>query len=1184
MRLPVAALILLIATALLLACPSCGGRKGPAPTVGATTHGMPPPTGAAGPLLPPELQSQVDSVKAPPGVDADMFGALSRRLAKALARQLEPGKSVLRPPEGDVNIVPSLVFEDDGAGGVQLVWSYYCVGDYDQSGAVAVADLTPLAVHFGARVGEGDPHAPVVDGDGNGAVGISDITPIAVNFGVTCDGYSVKMADSADGHFDEEIGVMPRSEGLDASQGRMRFEYPLVPQAGKWYRVVPLDADGAEGVPSEPVQYEGPGGAPHIVSVSPQTGTPGAVVTFSAEVTGVKPMSFIWGFGDGAVPQVSYDENPQVTLTGAGEYLCSVQAENGFGSDTYGFTLRIGDPPEVTGVEPTSGVAGTEVTFDVTYTGEATYYDWDFGGGAMPDESDLESPTVTLTGAGDYDASVVVGNDFGEDLYTFTLSVVASGGEPDIVSVAPLSGLTGTQVAFTATVNGTPPFEYSWDFGSGANPAVSNQSSPVVTLLAPGEYPCGLNVVNAFGSDDFPFTLQVLGGGEPPVIINAGPKEGHANDEVTFSAVVQGTPPFTYAWDFDGGATPSTSSEEAPVATLSATTGDYSCSLTVSNEGGSDEFLFTLTVKPQGDYDEVEPNDTKEIANPLPDFPIDGWYCHLEKDVDDDDFFSFEAEFGDQLDVTMTLDSDACDRDMELWNSDEEVLAYSRGTSDSEHFTYTFGASGTYYLRCYVWSSGSGGGDYWVDITSTPTFIDEVEDNDTIGQANSLSFPLADFNASLGPGGYDGDDVDYFAISADTDDFLDFTLTQESTGYNIDLELLDASETVLETSDGTGTTESITYTFAAGGTYYLRCFTVSGAGLYTLAGYLGPSPYWQTITVDDSTSDNLGSYSSLVVTGGNPGIFYKDDSNSDVFFAYCSTADGLGSWSVYPVDVTSESVGSWLNGAAVNGKPAAAYTGNPGTNITFAMCSSADGSGTWYTSEVDPDGIDDPCVWEIDGRPALSFRHDGDPTDYPAFAINSSADGNGSWTRYAIDQDPGGCYYTGLTALANGNPIVSYYAVTAGEIRVSRCSNSDGSGVWTASLVDEEGSGETGIAIVDGRPAVVYERDGALWFAINSAADGSGNWDAKYEVAAVGSPGYKSLMVVDGKPAVAFSTSSDLYYALNTAADGSGVWSVTKVVLGARLGSNHGLNLVTGKPAVSFQDNLDDWIGFAMME
>ena len=125
-----------------------------------------------------------------------------------------------------------------------------------------MADLTPLAVHFGARVGEGDPYAPVVDGDGNGAVGISDITPIAVNFGVTCDGYSVKMADSADGHFDDEIGVMPRSEGLDASQGRMRFEYPLVPQAGKWYRVVPLDADGAEGVPSVPVQYEGPGGAP----------------------------------------------------------------------------------------------------------------------------------------------------------------------------------------------------------------------------------------------------------------------------------------------------------------------------------------------------------------------------------------------------------------------------------------------------------------------------------------------------------------------------------------------------------------------------------------------------------------------------------------------------------------------------------------------------------------------------------------------------------------------------------------------------------------------------------------------------------------------------------------------------------------------------------------------------------
>jgi hypothetical protein len=91
-----------------------------------------------------------------------------------------------------------------------------------------------------------------------------------------------------------------------------------------------------------------------------------------------------------------------------------------------------------------------------------------------------------------------------------------SGVAPQITSVTPLAGDSGTQASFTATVAGDGPFEYSWNFGGGAAPDASAEVSPTVTLANGGTlaqpvraYPASLTVTTPFGSANYPFTLNV---------------------------------------------------------------------------------------------------------------------------------------------------------------------------------------------------------------------------------------------------------------------------------------------------------------------------------------------------------------------------------------------------------------------------------------------------------------------------------------------------------------------------------------------------------------------------------------------------------------------------------------------------------------------------------------------------
>ncbi len=80
-----------------------------------------------------------------------------------------------------------------------------------------------------------------------------------------------------------------------------------------------------------------------------------------------------------------------------------------------------------------------------------------------------------------------------------------------------------------------------------------------------------------------------------PRLTSVSPTSGTAGSVVVFSAVVSGTPPLGYVWDFGGAATPNTSPLVSPQVTLGSPEA-YACSLTVTNDYGEASFPFEFTV------------------------------------------------------------------------------------------------------------------------------------------------------------------------------------------------------------------------------------------------------------------------------------------------------------------------------------------------------------------------------------------------------------------------------------------------------------------------------------------------------------------------------------------------------------------------------------------------------------
>jgi hypothetical protein len=144
-----------------------------------------------------------------------------------------------------------------------------------------------------------------------------------------------------------------------------------------------------------------------ILDVTPRAGLPGQVVTFQPAVIG-SPRTFEWNFDGGATPNAPFEQDPTVTLGEDGTYAAFFEVTDACGrTDRFDFTLFIPCPPlEILDVSPTEGTSGEVVTFQTFSAGLPETFSWNFGGGATPNTSSEEEPTVTLGANGTYPSYV----------------------------------------------------------------------------------------------------------------------------------------------------------------------------------------------------------------------------------------------------------------------------------------------------------------------------------------------------------------------------------------------------------------------------------------------------------------------------------------------------------------------------------------------------------------------------------------------------------------------------------------------------------------------------------------------------------------------------------------------------------------------------------------------------------
>ena len=155
---------------------------------------------------------------------------------------------------------------------------------------------------------------------------------------------------------------------------------------------------------------------------------------------------------------------------------------------------------------------------------------------------------------------------------------------------------TGQSVTFQgAASGGAPPYQYTWNFGSG--PVVSPNTTVSHPFMAPGTYNVTFTATDQGGqSRTATSVVQVNENNMPVAAFTPSATSIAVGDSVEFINQSTGTSPLQYLWDFGDG---NTSIETSPTHTYNAE-GTFQVVLTVQNSAGSDTASATIEVSTNG--------------------------------------------------------------------------------------------------------------------------------------------------------------------------------------------------------------------------------------------------------------------------------------------------------------------------------------------------------------------------------------------------------------------------------------------------------------------------------------------------------------------------------------------------------------------------------------------------------
>ncbi len=236
-------------------------------------------------------------------------------------------------------------------------------------------------------------------------------------------------------------------------------------------------------------------------SATPTAGCAPLVVFFTDQSTG-NPTSWKWDLGNGTI---SLLQNPSVTYFTPGTYNIKLVVKNAAGTaDSIiknQYITVYAEPVVNFSGTPLIGCYPLPVQFtDLSQAGSGTItsWEWDFGDGNI---SSSQNPSHIYTGAGNYNVSLRVKNNFGciKTVTKPSYIQISSGVHADFTNSISTSCNPPINVNFTNTSTGTGALTYQWLFGDGGTSVLMNPSH---IYNAAGSYTVKLIVTNSAGCTD----------------------------------------------------------------------------------------------------------------------------------------------------------------------------------------------------------------------------------------------------------------------------------------------------------------------------------------------------------------------------------------------------------------------------------------------------------------------------------------------------------------------------------------------------------------------------------------------------------------------------------------------------------------------------------------------------------
>lgn len=162
--------------------------------------------------------------------------------------------------------------------------------------------------------------------------------------------------------------------------------------------------------------------------------------------------------------------------------------------------------------------------------------------------------------------------------------------------------------------------------------------------------------------------------------------------------------------------------------------------------------------------DTLEPNDSLEEARHL----SSGDYQNLKICSGDEDFYSFDLNSGDRIEITASFSNTQADIDILLVDPMGREVAHSISSTDNEKIDHTASHSGRYILNVFTWDNASAPYSINAKISTRGSLCpdDRFEDNDSLQRAARLSSTEI-YGLTICP-----QDYDYYSIALNKDDRL----------------------------------------------------------------------------------------------------------------------------------------------------------------------------------------------------------------------------------------------------------------------------------------------------------------------------------------------------------------------------------------------------------------------------